>query len=47
MFTNTLFNDISDVLERGSQLLQLVVAEGDIVGDIALVTSRIQSFSEL
>ena len=47
MFTNTLFNDISNVLERGSQLLQLVVAKGDVVSDVALVPSGIQSFSEL
>lgn len=47
MLSHSLFNDISDVLERWGQLLELVVAEGDVISDIALVASRIEGLLKL
>lgn len=47
MLPDTLLNDVSDVLERRSQLLELVVAEGDVVRDVALVSGRVERFLEL
>ena len=47
VLSDTLLNDISDVLERGSQLFELIVAEGDVVGDVALVASRVEGLLEL
>ena len=47
MFTHALFNDISNVLERWRQLLELVVAKSDVVGDVTLVTSDVERLLEL
>ena len=47
VLSDTLLNDISDVLERGSQLFELIVAEGDVVGDVALVASRVECLLKL
>jgi hypothetical protein len=47
MLTHSLLDDISNVFERGSQLLKLVVAESDVVGDITLVASNVKSLREL
>ena len=47
MLSHTLLNDICDVLERGSQLVCLVVAECDVVGDVTLVARTIESLIEL
>lgn len=47
MLANTFFNDVSDVFQRGGQLLHLVEAKGDVVGDVALVTAHLESFGEL
>ena len=44
---NTLLNNISNMLERGSQLFQFIIAQRDVISDIALIARRIQSFSEL
>ena len=47
MLAHALLNDISDVLQRRGQLLQLVVAEGDVVGNIALVAGDVERLLEL
>jgi len=47
VFTHALFNDISNVLERWRQLLELVVAKSDVVGDVTLVTSDVERLLEL
>ena len=47
MLSNSLLDYVSDVLQRGRQLLELVVAESDIVGDVALVAGRVERLLEL
>lgn len=47
MLTDSLLDDIGNVLERRSELLELVVAKGDVVSDIALVASDVESLREL
>jgi hypothetical protein len=47
MLTHSFLDDISNVFERGSKLLKLVVAESDVVGDITLVASDVKSLREL
>jgi len=47
VLSDSLFDDVSDVLETWSKLLHLVVAQSNIVGDIALVTCNVECFLEL
>ena len=47
MLTHALLDDVSDVLQRRRKLLQLVVAESDVIGYITLVSRAIECFLEL
>ena len=47
MLPDSLLDDVGDVLERWRQLLELVVAQGNVVSDVALVASRVESLLEL
>ena len=44
---DSLLNDISDVLEGGGELFELVVAKSDVVRNITLVAGGIERFLEL
>lgn len=44
MLPYALLNNVGDVFERRSQLLEFVVAEGNVVGDVARVACRLQGF---
>ena len=47
MLPDSLLDDVGDVLERWRQLLELVVAQGNVVGDVALVACGVECFLEL
>ena len=47
MLSDSLLDNVSDVFKGGRQLLELVVAESDVVGDVALVASRVERLLEL
>ena len=47
MFSHSLLNDVGDVLQRRCELLKLVVAEGNVVGNIALVAGGVERLLEL
>ena len=47
MFSDTLLDDVGDMLEGRSELLELVVAERDVVCDIALVARAVEGLLEL
>ena len=47
MFTNAFFNDVGDVFKTWRQLLHFVVAERDVICNIALVTGLGKCFLEL
>jgi hypothetical protein len=47
VLSHTLLNDVRDVLQRWGQLLHLVVAKSDVVGNVALVTAAVEGFLEL
>ena len=46
MLPNTIFNDVSNVLETWRQLLHFIVAKRDVVSNVALVTGLRKSFLE-
>ena len=46
MFSYSFLNDISDVFETWSKLLHLVVAQSNVVSNIALVPCHVESFLE-
>ena len=46
MFSNSLFNDIGNMLERRGELLHLVVAESDVIGKLAVISRSIHSLLE-
>ena len=47
VFAHSFFDDISDVLQAGRQLLQFVVAQRDVVCNITLITGQVESLLEL
>ena len=47
MFSHTLLDDISDMLQGRGKLLQFVVAESYVVGNVALIASAVERFLEL
>ena len=47
MLANTLLDNVSDMLKTRRQLLQLVVAESNVVCDVALVSRQVERLLEL
>ena len=47
MFSHSFFNDLSDVLERWSQLLLFVMTESNIVCNFAIISDRIHGIYKL
>lgn len=47
MFTHTFLNNISNVFQTWSQLLSAVVAQRNVVRDVALVAREVECFLEL
>mmetsp|Transcript_17248 Transcript_17248/g.19429 ORF Transcript_17248/g.19429 Transcript_17248/m.19429 type:complete len:209 (-) Transcript_17248:50-676(-) len=47
MLTHPLFDNFSNVFQRLSQLLHLIVAQGNIVGKITLIANHIEGLFEL
>ena len=47
VLAHALLNDISNVFERRSELLELVVAQCDVIGDITLVAGDVEGLLEL
>ena len=47
MLSDSLLDDVSDVLEGWRQLFELVIAKSDVVGDVALVASRVECLLKL
>lgn len=44
---DSLFDDVGDIFQRRPVLLHFVVAQGDVVREIRLITQQIQGFGEL
>ena len=47
MLSDSLLNNVSDVFQGRGQLFHLIIAKSNVISDVALVTSLVESVLEL